>query len=143
MMTNNSTPISSIHECTLEVRDYECDMADGVNNSVYFNYLEHARHSMLKQYGIDFAELARQKVGLVIARAEIDFVKSLVSGDTFCIRTAVTRVSKLRFEFFQEIIKVQDSSVVLKAKITGVPINAAGKPRLTPELEKLVVVMCG
>jgi acyl-CoA thioester hydrolase len=143
MMTNNSTATSSVHECPMEVCDYECDMADGVNNSVYFNYLEHARHSMLKQYGIDFAELVRQKVGLVIARAEIDFVKSLVSGDTFYVRTSVSRVSKLRFEFSQEIINKRDDSLVLKAKITGVPINAEGKPRLTPELEKLVAVMCG
>lgn len=50
-------------ECVMEVRDYECDLADGVNNSVYMNYLEHARHMLLKQGGIDFAALARQKIG--------------------------------------------------------------------------------
>jgi len=50
------------HVIHMEVRDYECDMADGVNNSVYLNYFEHARHSMLKTRGIDFAELARKKL---------------------------------------------------------------------------------
>ena len=41
----------------LEVRDYECDMEGIVNNAVYLNYLEHARHAFLKHKGFDFATL--------------------------------------------------------------------------------------
>ena len=38
---------------TLEmaVRDYECDLQAVVNNAVYQNYLEHARHEYLKSLG--------------------------------------------------------------------------------------------
>lgn len=39
------------------VRDYECDLQGVVNNAAYLNYLEHARHEMLRLSGIDFAEL--------------------------------------------------------------------------------------
>jgi len=126
----------------MAVRDYECDMADGVNNSVYLNYLEHARHSMLKQGGIDFADLARQKIGLVITRAEMDFLRSLISGDQFVVRTIIKRVSRLRFEFAQEIFRLPDNTAILRAKITGTPIDSQGKPRLTPELEALILPMC-
>ena len=45
-----------------QVRDYECDMQGVVNNSVYQNYLEHARHEFLKMLGIDFAEMTRRGV---------------------------------------------------------------------------------
>ena len=141
-MVDTTTSPSFIHENFMEVRDYECDMADGVNNSVYLNYLEHARHSLLKQYGIDFAVLARQKIGLVVVRAEVDFMKSLISGDKFVVKTLIQRVSKLRFEFAQDIFRLHDNALVLRAKITGVPINADGKPRLTPELEKLILALC-
>jgi acyl-CoA thioester hydrolase len=130
------------HQIKLDVRDYECDMADRVNNSVYYNYLEHARHSMLKSGGIDFAELARQSIGLVISKAEIDFVRSLMSGDSFAVKTKIFRASKLRFEFHQEIYRESDKQLIARAKITGTPINSLGRPKLTPELEALIVPMC-
>jgi len=127
------------HEKEFEVRDCECDMAYVVNNSVYLNYLEHARHSMLKEVGIDFAELARKKIGLVIGRAEIDFIRSLVSGDKFVVKTVLKRVSRLRFEFSQDIFRLPDFEVIAKARIVGTPINANGRPKLEPELEALIL----
>ena len=45
------------HEIELQVRDYECDQQAVVNNAVYQNYLEHARHEFLRSRGIDFAEV--------------------------------------------------------------------------------------
>mgnify|MGYP005695630351 FL=1 len=42
------------------VRDYECDLQGIVNNAVYQNYLEHARHQFLRSCGFDFAQLHRE-----------------------------------------------------------------------------------
>jgi acyl-CoA thioester hydrolase len=61
------------------VRDYECDMAHVVNNSVYMNYLEHCRHEYLKTLGIDFAALAKNKTSLIVTRAELDYKWSSVA----------------------------------------------------------------
>ncbi len=60
-----------------KVRDYELDMQGIVNNSVYFNYLEHARHEFLLAKGVDFAALARDKINLVVVRSEMDYKASL------------------------------------------------------------------
>lgn len=128
-----------VFEKEMEVRDYECDMADGVNNSIYYNYLEHARHCLLKEGGIDFAELARKRIGLVVGRAEIDFKRSLVSGDKFVVKTVLRRISKLRFEFEQNIYRLPDQLLIVSAKILGTPINPEGKPKLDPELESMVL----
>lgn len=126
----------------MEVRDYECDMADGVNNSVYYNYLEHARHSMLKSGGIDFAELARKRIGLVVLKAEIEFVRSLMSGDAFYVRSMLYRKSRIRFEFYQEIYRQRDNQLMLKGKILGASVGANGKPGLPAEVESLIIPMC-
>lgn len=137
---NNTHPFT--HQIIMEVRDYECDMADGVNNSVYYNYLEHARHAMLKEGGIDFAALARLRIGLIVASATIEFKHSLMSGDSFVVKTIVRRVSKIRFEFSQDIFRLPDNKLILKANIIGLPINSEGKPKLTHELESLIMPMC-
>jgi len=136
----NVTPKVFVKE--MEVRDYECDMADGVNNSVYYQYFEHARHSLLKDGGIDFAELARQRIGLIVARAEIDYKKSLVSGDKFKVHTIIRKLSRIRFEFSQEIYRLPDNALIATAKIVGLPINSEGKPKITPEMEELIMPLC-
>jgi acyl-CoA thioester hydrolase len=64
-----------------EVRDYECDLSGIVNNAVYQNYLEHARQVFLKKQGIDFAELERRGITLVVIRIQMDFLYPLRSGD--------------------------------------------------------------
>jgi acyl-CoA thioester hydrolase len=137
MNENRKDPIVFTKE--MEVRDYECDLADGVNNSVYYSYFEHARHCALREIGIDFAELARQRIGLVVASADIHFMRSLMSGDRFVVKTIIRRISKLRFEFTQNIYRLPDNQHMVKAKILGTPINAEGKPSLSPELESLVL----
>ncbi len=134
--------IMDIHECVLAVRDYECDMADGVNNAVYQNYLEHARHQMLKANGIDFATLARERISLVIMRSEVDYLKSLISGDEFVVKTSMSRISRLRFEFNQNLFRLRDNVCIIKAKFLGTCISPEGRPMLTPELEALIVKMC-
>ena len=66
-----------------KVRDYECDIQGIVNNSVYQNYLEHARHEFLLSRNVSFAELAQQGTHLVVVRAELDYKAPLKSGDCF------------------------------------------------------------
>ena len=65
------------------VRDYELDMQGIVNNSVYQNYLEHARHEYLHFHGIDFANLTERGVILVVKHISMDFKNSLKSKDQF------------------------------------------------------------
>ena len=63
--------MTSKHCLDLKVRDYECDLQGVVNNAVYQNYLEHARHEFLLSRGIDFSALAREGINLVVIRAEL------------------------------------------------------------------------
>lgn len=116
------------HSIELKVRDYECDMQAVVNNGVYQNYLEHARHEFLKSRGIDFAAVTASGINLVVTRAELDYRKSLVSGDVFLVRSMLRRSSRVRFEFHQDILRLPDEALMLTAIITGTSLNQQGRP---------------
>lgn len=120
--------MTDMHTLELQVRDYECDLQAVVNNAVYQNYLEHARHELLRSRGIDFAEVTAAGINLIVVRAELDYRKSLVSGDLFSVRSQVRQVSKLRFEFLQDIYRLTDDMLMLNARIIGTALNQQGRP---------------
>ena len=68
------------HVMGFQVRDYECDIQGIVNNAVYQNYLEHARHQFLLERDVDFVALAEQEINLVVIRIEIDYKSPLRAG---------------------------------------------------------------
>ena len=76
-----NTPNPHDYCIEMQVRDYELDIQSIVNNSVYQNYLEHARHEFLITKNIDFARLHEEGVDLVVTRIEIDFKQPLKSRD--------------------------------------------------------------
>jgi len=122
----------------MEVRDYECDMQGIVNNSVYQNYLEHARHVYLKTVGIDFREFTERGINLVVVRAELDYKSPLQSGDCFTVGLTMVRESPLKFAFYQDILRLPDMKPVVKAKIIGTALNGRGRPEIPAELEALM-----
>ena len=124
-----------LHSINFEVRDYECDMQGIVNNSVYQNYIEHARHKFLLANNVDFAEITKNGIHLVVMRAELDFKKPLISGDEFIVTTHAKRQSKFKFDFHQEIIRVSDKRVMLKAKVIAASITDKGKPVIFTDLD--------
>jgi len=119
-----------------QVRDYELDMEGIVNNSVYQNYLEHARHEYLKKQGISFSELAKSGINPIIIKAELEYKYPLRSGDKFWVSVNLDRESKLKFAFYQEVRLYPDDKLVVKAKLTGTVMNDKGRPFLPDEIIK-------
>jgi acyl-CoA thioester hydrolase len=110
------------------VRDYECDLQGIVNNAVYQNYLEHTRHLFLKATGADFAALSSQGIDFVVVRAELDYLKSLQSGDSFKVWVdACEKVSPLRLGLRQR-IELDNGTTVLKAHFFLTSLNKNGRP---------------
>lgn len=109
------------------VRDYECDLQGVVNNANYQHYLEHARHDLLISKGINFANLHYQGIDLLVTRVEIDYKYPLRSGDRFIVKTAVQKEGNSRLAFMQDIFRIPDDKLIVKAKITAVATRG-GKP---------------
>ena len=127
------------HDFSIEmsVRDYECDIQGVVNNSVYQNYLEHARHEYLKSIGIDFKSYTDKKINLVVVRVELDYRYSLSSGDSFIVTVDLKKESRIKFAFFQNIYLVPDKRPVIIGKVIGVAINSNGRPHIPEEFKSI------
>ncbi|PLX68392.1 MAG: 4-hydroxybenzoyl-CoA thioesterase [Denitrovibrio sp.] len=115
---------------SFKVRDYEVDMEGVVNNSVYMNYLEHARHEFLLTKGIDFADCTQKGIILIVAKAVLEFKSSLRSGDKFWVGVNCVPQSKVRIVFYQDIYREADNKLVLKGEVTGTGLGANGRPHI-------------
>ncbi|MDH6624751.1 acyl-CoA thioester hydrolase [Streptomyces sp. LBL] len=63
------------------VRGYETDVQGHLNQSVYLNYAEHARWSLLRAAGITQAGLIDRGVGPVAVETTIRYRRELLAGD--------------------------------------------------------------
>ncbi|MEE2659055.1 MAG: acyl-CoA thioesterase [Candidatus Latescibacterota bacterium] len=124
-----------------DVRDYECDLQGVVNNAVYLNYLEHARHSYLSSVGIDFSKLTASGYHLVVTRSELDYLKPLTSNDRYVVCLDMSRVKRIRWCGDQAIYRVNgdEEELVLEAKILGTGV-IDGKVGLPTDLLEVLEV---
>ncbi|MBN2665424.1 MAG: acyl-CoA thioesterase [Bacteroidales bacterium] len=127
----------NIHDLEFIVRDYECDLQGVVNNANYQHYLEHARHEFLISRGISFIELHHEGIDLIVTRVEIDYKYPLRSRDRFIVKTFIRRDGNVRINFYQDIYRIPDNKLIVKAVVTGVSTRN-GKP-VSPEplIEKI------
>lgn len=122
-------------EIEMAVRDYELDVQGIVNNSVYQNYLEHARHECIKSMGIDFKAYADKGINFVVIRVELDYKYSLTSGDKFRVGVRMEMESPVKFAFYQDIYRLPDNRLILKGKIIGTALNSRGRPEIPDEVK--------
>ncbi|MBL4820545.1 MAG: acyl-CoA thioesterase [Gammaproteobacteria bacterium] len=122
----------------MNVRDYECDMQGIVNNAVFQNYLEWARHGYLRSRGLDFADLTKRGIIVVVIRAEIDYLRSLRSGDSFTVTVRTRMASRLKLAFDQEISLCPGAEPVVKATITTTCLNERNRPYFHDDLSRLL-----
>lgn len=108
-----------IYELKLKVRDYECDSQGIVNNAVYQNYLEHARHEFLASEGINFVDLHEQGIDPVVSRIDIQYKTPLRGGDEFICRLYLVKEG-VKYTFMQDIYRASDNAVSVKAKVETV-----------------------
>ncbi len=126
-MNNSVSKTEYLAELEFVVRDYECDLQGVVNNANYQHYLEHARHEFLLSRGISFSDLHAQGTDLIITKVEIEYKYPLKSRDRFVVRTTIRKEGYVRLVFIQDIYRIPDEKLIVKAKVTGASTQK-GKP---------------
>jgi acyl-CoA thioester hydrolase len=123
------------HVCEIVVRSYECDGYGHVNNAVYLNYLEVARHEYLRALGLSIDEMRATGIGLWVARVSIDFRSPALPDERLTIRTAPLKRTRIGGILGQRIERGE--RLVANAEVTWVSVNANGRPApLPPEFER-------
>ncbi len=126
-----------IYELEFKVRDYECDIQGIVNNSCYQNYLEHTRHEFLLANNVSFAKLHNKGIDAVVSNIEIHYKSPLKPGDTFISKLYVSKEGA-RYFFHQQINRIGDNKLIVKAKVGTVVIVNGKLTASLPEFDELI-----
>ena len=118
-----------------EVRNNEVDLQGIVNNSNYFVYMAHARHSQLKGLGVDFAKYHEEGYDLVLCSSHIEYKAPLVSGDWFVCSSKVELMGKIRFKFTQEVRRKSDDKLMATGEYIATCITSNGRPKIPQSLK--------
>ncbi len=118
----------------MEVRDYELDCEQIVNNANYFHYMEHTRHKFCSDAGLSFVEMHNQGIDAVVRKVEIEYISSLRGNETFLSCLRLERKGP-RFVFHQDIMR-PGGDLVCQA-LVNVVVLKNGKLSRGDELAKV------
>lgn len=102
----------------ITVRGYETDVQGHVNQSVYINYAEHARWSLLQAAGISQTGLIGKGVGPVALETTIRYERELLAGDEIDVTCAFEWSGGKTFRILQTVRKA-DGTVAAELTAVG------------------------
>ncbi len=117
----------------LQVRGYECDSYNHVNNAVYLNYLEHARMQYLHLIGFNYKAVVAAGYHMYVTEIDIKYKASAVLDDWLYIEVKPTKLKKISGEFSQTVRK-KDGTVCAEATVRWACVDSnTGRPSKLPE----------
>jgi acyl-CoA thioester hydrolase len=118
------------HKCSIRVRSYECDSYGHVNNAVYLNYLEYARHEYLKDISLPLDELRAEGYAMIVASISIRYKRPAVTDDELVIFTAPVKHSRLSGVLGQRILRGEEE--IAEAEVKWACVDGKGRPSPLP-----------
>jgi acyl-CoA thioester hydrolase len=119
------------HDCRVRVRSYECDSYGHVNNAVYLNYLEYARHEYLRDIALSLEELRAGGYSMLVAEISIRYKRPAGTDDELAILTKPLSRTRLSGVLGQRILRGNEE--VAEAEVKWVCVDERGRPAPLPE----------
>ena len=112
---------SATFEMIVSVLPEDIDQQNHVNNTVYLRWVQEVATAHWR--AVATAD-ARENIGWVVLRHEIDYKTPACLGDEIVLRTWVGKSTRLTFERFTEIRRSGDDQLLSNARTLWCPINA-------------------
>ena len=117
-------------EITVRVQPADIDQQNHVNNTVYLRWVQEVATA---HWEARAPAAAREAIGWVVLRHEIDYKMPACLGDEIVLRTWVGQATRVTFERFTEMRRASDHELLAQARTLWVPVNTAtGKPTRVP-----------
>jgi acyl-CoA thioester hydrolase len=122
-------------EMPMAVQPADIDQQNHVNNTVYVRWIQEVATA---HWNATAPIPARDEIGWVVLRHEIDYKSPVCLGDEIVLRTWVGKATRVTFERFVEVLRQSDRKLLAQARTLWVPINPeTAKPtRVPPEVRE-------
>jgi len=111
--------VSEPYSVPVTVRGYETDALGHLNQSVYLQYAEHARWSILQAAGVGPSELLAKGVGPVVLETTIRYARELRAGDEVAVTCAFEWGDGKTFRVAQTITKTDGTVSAQVQSVAG------------------------
>lgn len=117
-------------EIIVPVQPADIDRQNHVNNTVYLRWVQDVATA---HWEARAPAAARETIGWVVLRHEIDYKMPACLGDEIVLRTWVGQATRVTFERFTEMRRRSGGEFLAKARTLWVPVTAtSGKPMRVP-----------
>lgn len=97
------------HSVPIQLRFNDTDSLGHINNSVYFSFYDLGKTSYFLT--VCGAEMTPDKIDVVIAHVDIDFLEPIFLNDKIAVQTAVSKIGTKSFVLDQRIITLDTQQV--------------------------------
>ena len=134
-VTLKGMPNAEPFEMSIAVQPADIDRQNHVNNTVYVRWIQEVATA---HWNATAPMPARNEIGWVVLRHEIDYKWPAGLKDEIVLRTWVGQATRLTFERFVEVLRRSDRKVLATARTLWVPINpnTARPTRVPPEVRQ-------
>jgi acyl-CoA thioester hydrolase len=115
----------------LQARFGDCDLFGHVNNAVYFTYMEEARWAYWRTLTGDSGQ--DRVPGLILARAECDFLRPVRPGERIDIWLGATRIGRSSMSIDCEMLDEHDGAVARGKAVMVTYDYGTAKPVSVPD----------
>ena len=127
------------YKTTLQIRFADIDSFGHVNNAIYLTYFEIARSS----YWTEIVQWDWETMGIIIGRAEINFIKPINLNDQVLAYVRTSRIGNSSFDLEYVLVKVNNG--VEEVCTTGSTVCIAfdyslNQSSAIPEAQKLKMI---
>ena len=124
----------------VRVRYAETDTMGVVYHSNFLVYFEIGRTDYFRNLGFTYKEMESGDIFMPVTESFCRYLFPARYDDELEILTNFTTLSRLKFKFIYQVVRLTDSKVLADGYTIHVPVNSAGAPCRIPEQYRVALI---